>query len=138
MQTLVLTLIAAILVPLFDFIWLGWLASSIYREELGALVRVNEQGGMAPILWAAGVVYLLLGLGITQFALPRAEGSWLAALGWGALIGCVIYGVYDFTNYSTLKDWPARIVWIDWAWGTFLCGIVSMIVCIIHRSAFVR
>ena len=32
------------------------------------------------------------------------------ALGLGALLGLVAYGTYDFTNLSTLRNWPLRAV----------------------------
>lgn len=29
----------------------------------------------------------------------------------------VVYGVYDFTNYSTLRQWPFVLTMADVAWG---------------------
>ena len=36
------------------------------------------------------------------------------AAAYGALFGLVVYGVYDFTNYSTLRQWPspALVTWV--------------------------
>ena len=63
-------------------------------------------GGMAPNWPAAFVVYVLLGTGIALFVIPRASTRPSAAAAFGALFGLVVYGVYDFTNYSTLRQWP--------------------------------
>ena len=40
------------------------------------------------------------------------------AAAFGALFGLVVYGVYDFTNYSTLRQWPLVLALADTAWGT--------------------
>ena len=47
---------------------------------------------------------------------PRAPTVSLAAA-YGALFGLVVYGVYDFTNYSTLRQCPLVLTLADVAWG---------------------
>ncbi len=37
---------------------------------------------------------------------PIARVSDAPAADYGALFGVLTYAVYNFTNYSTLKDWP--------------------------------
>jgi uncharacterized membrane protein len=61
------------------------------------------------------------------FALPRVDPEHLAvsSLGWGALFGLIVYGVYDMTNMATLENWPVRMVWVDICWGCFLCGVTT-------------
>ena len=61
-------------------------------------------------------MYVLLGTGIALFVIPRASTVSLAAA-YGALFGLVVYGVYDFTNYSTLRQWPFVLTLADVAWG---------------------
>ena len=36
------------------------------------------------------------------------------------ILGLVMFGVYDFTNYATIKDYDPKIFSIDIAWGIFL------------------
>ena len=55
------------------------------------------------------------------FVIPRAPTLGSAA-GYGALFGLVVYGVYDFTNYSTLRQWPFVLTLADVAWGTVGVG----------------
>ena len=50
------------------------------------------------------------------------------ALKYGALLGLVAYGTYDFTNMAVIKDFTWRITLIDLAWGTFLTGIVAALI----------
>ena len=60
-----------ILVPVFlllDYVWLGLLMSSFYRTELGDLARTAGTA-LAPRLWPAAIVYLLLPAGTLLFVL---------------------------------------------------------------------
>lgn len=108
-----------------DIIWLGFIANSTYNDQLGALLR-KANGAMAPNWPAAAVVYLAIITGILCFVLPRANGSYSQALMWGALFGAVSYGIYDFTNYSILANWPLKITLIDFCWGIVLCSLTSV------------
>ena len=111
---------------LLDYIWLAKLMQGFYLTQLGPYARVRGTT-IIPVYWAAAIVYLLLPLGIILFALPRVDPAHLTAssLGWGALFGLIVYGVYDMTNMSTLERWPAKMVWIDIGWGCFLCGTTT-------------
>jgi uncharacterized membrane protein len=64
---------------------------------------------------------------ISAFALPRAaQASSAAAV--GALLGLVVFGVYDFTNNSTLRDWPLTLALVDTAWGAAASGACAGLV----------
>ena len=114
-QTLTLAAVGAVTFMVLDGIWLGMLMKSFYRDQLAPIVRLAD-GGMAPNWPAAFVVYVLLGTGIALFVIPRAS-TVSSAAGYGAMLGLVVYGVYDFTNYSTLRQWPFVLVLVDVAWG---------------------
>ncbi len=114
-QTIKLAAIGAVAFMMLDGIWLGVVMKNFYRDQLAPIVRLSN-GGIAPNWPAALVVYALLGTGIALFVLPRAATVSLAAV-YGALFGLVVYGVYDFTNYSTLRQWPFVLTLADVAWG---------------------
>lgn len=114
-HTLTLAALGAVAFMVLDGIWLGLLMKNFYREQLLPIVRLGN-GGIAPNWPAAFVVYALLGAGIAIFVIPRAPTVPLAAA-YGALFGLVVYGVYDFTNYSTLRQWPLVLTFADVAWG---------------------
>jgi uncharacterized membrane protein len=40
------------------------------------------------------------------------------------LMGSAVYGIYDFTNYSTFKDYDFRFALADSTWGGILMAIV--------------
>ncbi|HEX8028635.1 MAG TPA: DUF2177 family protein [Vicinamibacterales bacterium] len=111
-----------------DGVWLGLVMSGYYRSQLAAIARLTpDGGGFAPNWAAALMVYVCLGAGIAMFAVPRAT-DWVGAATYGAALGFVVYGVYDFTNYSTLKDYPLGLTFVDMAWGTFATALCSVFV----------
>ena len=113
--TIKMAVLGAVAFMVLDGVWLGLLMKNFYRDQLAPIARLGN-GGMAPNWPAAFVVYALLGTGIALFVIPRAPSVPLAAA-YGALFGLVVYGVYDFTNYSTLRQWPFALVFADVAWG---------------------
>jgi uncharacterized membrane protein len=126
MLTLKIYLACLVFTLLSDYIWLAKLMQGFYVSQLGSYARVRGTT-IIPVYWAAAIVYLLLPLGIVLFALPRVDPAHLvsSSLGWGALFGLVVYGVYDMTNMSTLERWPVKMVLVDIGWGCFLCGVTT-------------
>jgi uncharacterized membrane protein len=130
-ETVTLAMSGAVAFMLLDGMWLGLLMKNFYRDQLWPIVRLAD-GGIAPNWPAAFVVYILLGTGIALFVIPRAPTVSLAAA-YGALFGLVVYGVYDFTNYSTLRQWPFALTIADVAWGAVASAAASVAVRIVAR-----
>lgn len=126
------TLIPVIVI--IDYIWLARIMGTFYRTELDHLVR-KQGDALAPILWAAGIVYICIPLGIVLFVLPRVsqENILLSSLFWGFLFGIVLYGVYDMTNQSLLRNWPLKVTFVDILWGGSLCAFSSYIGALLDR-----
>jgi len=129
--TIKLAAVGAVAFMALDGIWLGLLMKNFYRDQLAPIVRLAD-GGIAPNWPAAVVVYTLLGTGIALFVIPRASTVALAAA-YGALFGLVVYGVYDFTNYSTLRQWPLVLALADVAWGAVASAACAAAVRIVNR-----
>lgn len=125
-HTLKLAALGTVVFMLLDGIWLGVLMTGFYRDQLAPIVRLAD-GGIAPNWPAALAVWALLGAGIALFVIPLSPTVPLAAVH-GALLGFVVYGVYDFTNYSTLRQWPFVLVLVDVAWGTVATAVCSTVV----------
>lgn len=108
---------------ILDFVWLGWLMSGYYKEEIGSIMRSQ------PVWWSAGVVYALMALGLVYFVYPGEEVSplWQLFLK-GFLFGLVLYGVYDFTNFAVLRSYTLKIAVLDVLWGAFACGFTTSLV----------
>lgn len=114
---------SAVAMLVLDAIWLTTMVPIVYKPALGDMLADP------PNLWVAAVFYLLYVVGVVVFAVLPAlnQQNWLMALGAGALLGLVAYGTYDFTNLSTLKNWPVTLSLIDVCWGVFLTGVAATI-----------
>jgi uncharacterized membrane protein len=129
--TITLAAAGAVAFMVLDGVWLGLVVKNFYRDQLAPIVRLAD-GGIAPNWPAAFVVYVLLGIGIALFVIPHAPTVALAAAH-GALFGLVVYGVYDFTNYSTLRQWPFVLALADVAWGAVASGLCAAAVRMVAR-----
>ena len=125
-HTIRLAAFGAVAFMVFAGVWLGLLMKTFYRDQLAPIVRLAN-GAIAPNWPAAVVVYALLGTGIAVFVIPRAATVPHAAT-YGALFGLVVYGVYDFTNYSTLRQWPFVLTLADVAWGAVASAACAAVV----------
>jgi uncharacterized membrane protein len=106
-----------------DLVWLGVIARSFYRAELGHLMRPD-------VNWMAAVLfYLIFVAGIVVLAVwPAIErDSLVQAVALGAVFGLVTYAAYDLTNLATLEGFPVRMVVVDMLWGTALCTAISTV-----------
>ncbi len=118
--------VGLVVLLVLDFVWLGLLMAGFYRRGLGHIARTAEDGSLSPVWPAAVPVYLLIVAGLLLFALARPGAHTVggAAVA-GALFGLIAYGIYDFTNLSTLRDYPLQLAVVDILWGTFLCGMTA-------------
>jgi uncharacterized membrane protein len=129
--TIKLAAVGAVAFMVLDGVWLGLLMKNFYREQLAPIVRLAD-GAIAPNWPSAFLVYIFLGTGIALFVIPRAPTVPLAAA-YGALFGLVVYGVYDFTNYSTLRQWPFVLALADLAWGAVASAACAAVVRMVAR-----
>ena len=72
---------------------------------------------------ATAITYIFLIFGLNYFIIKKHRPVKEAAL-----LGLVIYAVYEFTNYSLLKDWSLLTVLMDTTWGTILFALTTAIV----------
>ena len=106
-----------------DMVWLGTMASRLYRPTLGdiAISGVN--------LPPAILFYAIYPIGLLIFAVQPAlkSGSMATAAIYGALFGFFTYATYDLTNQATLRNWTLQLTLVDVAWGTILGAISASI-----------
>jgi len=115
----------AILIAFFaiDMVWLGLVARTFYRKQLGFLLSPNTN-------WVAAIIFYLLFIGgiLVFVVLPGLEDNSLkTTILRAALFGLVTYATYDLTNLATVKDWPLLVTVVDLAWGTILSIAVSCV-----------
>ena len=104
-----------------DFAWLGLVAPSFYKAQIGSLLLAK------PNLVPALIFYVLYVAGLVIFCvLPGIEtASWLKAGALGALFGLIAYATYDLSNLATLKDWTTQLSLVDMCWGSVASALAS-------------
>jgi uncharacterized membrane protein len=130
-QTIKAAALGALAFMVLDGLWLGVVMKNFYRDQLAPIARLSG-GSIAPNWPAALVVYVMLGTGIAFFVIPRAAAAPMAAL-YGALFGLVVYGVYDFTNFATLRQYPLALTLTDVVWGSVATAASAAIVRLVVR-----
>lgn len=122
------TAVLALLV--LDFAWLGVAGAGQRFMDMGARLGGERwsSGQMALLVLSA---YALLGLALCRFVVLPAAGTErpaLRGLVQGALLGLVIYGVYDLTNLVVFgKAYGLGLAASDAAWGVFAFGCAGLL-----------
>lgn len=129
---LIRLLIITISLSLLDGLWLGVIATKMYINGFGNIMRISN-GSIQPNWPAAIVVYIALIIGIMCFVLPQSTSP-LSALLWGGLFGLVSYAIYDFTNMAVLANWPLKVSILDTLWGMVLCGLTSFVTVLLTQN----
>ena len=123
-------LVAGGVMGVLDWIWLGTVAKTFYRSQIGKLLLDK------PNMTAAVLFYIIYVVGVVTFVVTPAleKGSLSYAIGRGALFGFVAYATYDLTNLATIKGFTTKVVVVDLAWGAFLTAVVAGVTfAILHR-----
>lgn len=115
-QCLAAYAVVLVVMGALDGLWLGWLASAFYKQELGPLMTDSVR--VVP----AALYYLLYPAAIVYLALMPAS-TFGAALLRSAVLGLTAFGVYDLTNLATLRGYSATMTVVDMAWGSFASAL---------------
>lgn len=113
-----LFLLSAIILLVIDFVYLnvmkGYFNNQIKMVQ-GTPIKINYLG--------AAICYIFLIIGINYFIIkPRRSVSD------AFLLGIIIYGVYETTNYALFKNWSILTVIIDTLWGGLLFAATTYII----------
>lgn len=117
-------LISAIVFISLDYLYLNSMKGYFEKQ-----VQAVQGSGMQINYLGAALCYLFLIIGINYFIIKPKKSVQDAFL-----LGLVIYGVYETTNYALFKKWSLLTVFIDTLWGGILFALTTYIVTII-RSA---
>jgi uncharacterized membrane protein len=98
-----------------DMIWFR-LSKKTYQKEVPNIMNTIRYPG-ALISWFLVACALSV----------HNPKSLKEAIAYGSLVGFVIYGVYNFTNYAVLKNWTLNISIVDTIWGVIVCSITSIV-----------
>jgi uncharacterized membrane protein len=115
-------LISAIVFITIDTFYLnsmkGYFEKQVQSVQ-GSEMKINFLG--------AALCYLFLIIGINYFIIKPKKSVQEAFL-----LGLVIYGVYETTNYAIFKKWTFLTVVIDTLWGGILFALTTYIVTILR------
>jgi len=113
-----LMLISAIVFISIDFIYLNVMKGYFFNQIKsiqGSEPKMNYLG--------AALCYIFLIVGINYFIIKPHK-----SVNEAFLLGIVIYGVYETTNYALLKNWSILTVIIDTLWGGLLFATTTYII----------
>jgi len=113
-----LMLISAIVFISIDFIYLN-LLKGYFNKQIqlvqGSEIKMNVLG--------AALCYIFLIAGINYFIIKPHK-----SVNEAFLLGIVIYGVYETTNYALFRNWSILSVIIDTLWGGILFASTTYII----------
>jgi len=122
MNEFIALLLTTLVFILLDLVWFSVSLKPIYEPTFQAI-----QGSPLNMRIGGGIVaWVLLALGIRYFGVTDGASKTTSFLR-GALLGFIIYGVYNGTNYATFSNYPVNTAIADTMWGTFATGIVTVI-----------
>ena len=111
-------LLIALIMLLLDAMYL-----TATRSIFGAVVAKIQRVAMQFRLEGAVIVYALLVFGLYKFIISERRPVKDAAI-----LGLVIYGVFDFTNYAMFKNYDMATALMDTAWGSTLMALTTYLV----------
>ena len=112
-----LFIISAAVMLLLDFIYLKTV-TNYYNKIIN-----NIQGSDLKIRYGAAIAcYIFLVYGLNYFIINKKSDLWSAFV-----LGLVIYGVFETTNYAIIKDWEMFAVVTDSIWGGILFAATTYI-----------
>lgn len=111
---------------LWDYIWLGTVVKQFTIREFGPLISVTNGSidirlGVGLIAWA--VIAMMVLVFVTKNPNVNSIGT---ALWYWALMGWLMYAMYDLTNLTFLKNYSLAFTLVDICWGVFLCSMISL------------
>lgn len=90
------------------------------RNVFGSMVAKIQRVAMQTRLSGAVIVYALMVAGLYKFIISERRPIKDAAI-----FGMVLYGVFDFTNYTMFKNYDLSVAVIDTTWGALLMSLTT-------------
>jgi len=111
-------LVTGVIFVILDGLYLN-LIQKYFNKQIKSI-----QGTDIKINYTAAVItYIFLIFGLNYFIIQKHKSIKEAAL-----LGLVIYAVYEFTNLSLFTNWSVLTVLIDTTWGAVLFALTTAIV----------
>jgi len=134
---------------LLDSLWFAVSLKGLYHPIFIRIEHRKKDSKMFFRTVPAIITWLLLAIGIYTFVLSdyftnftkqkklnEQKQTLKSVLMKGALFGFVTYGVYNFTNYATLQQYPLGLALVDTLWGTTAMTLTSFLASFIILKYF--
>lgn len=96
---------------LFIFILLDMIYFYFISKSMNSMVLSIQKSPLTLRMPSAFIVYVLLTFLLYQ--IDKYKISYKDTF----YIGCLVYGIFEFTNYAIFKQWSPFIVAVDTIWG---------------------
>jgi uncharacterized membrane protein len=110
-------LVSAITMVVFDYVYL-----SLMKGYFTNQVKIIQGSPLKLNFLATAICYIFLILGLNYFIIKPRRSVQDAFL-----LGLVIYGVYETTNWALFSKWSPISVIIDTLWGGILFGATTYV-----------
>lgn len=121
-----LLLISAIVFITLDSIYLNYMKGHFEKQVQnvqGSALKINFMG--------AALCYLFLIIGLNYFIIKPRKSVEEAFL-----LGIVIYGVFETTNYALFNNWSIITLFMDTLWGGTLFAATTFIITLLRKFHF--
>jgi len=108
----------AVVVLLLDGLFLTLLSSTFTK-----MIKNIQRTAMQPRYLSFAFTYIIMITGLYYFIIKPNRSAFD-----GGLLGLLIYGVYDGTNYGIFKNWSMKVFIIDIIGGAFLFATTTTII----------
>lgn len=118
-------IIATVVLLVLDILWVTLYMSKAYKKQVQD-IQGSEMKGR---IYLGVIAYILMVVGLNMFVLPniRKGHELIDSLKYGATFGLVVYGIYDMTAGTVLKDWDLKLATVDVIWGSFVFFISAYV-----------
>lgn len=106
------------LLLIIDFIWLKFIMQNKFNKMIYNIQNSELEVRIIPALF----VYIFMTLLLYYIGIKQ-DISIIKIFG----LGFAIYGIYDLTNYSTIKNYELDVALMDTTWGGILFALVGYI-----------
>ena len=114
------------------FIFLLILIDSLYlfglKDTHNRQIKAIQDVDLQVRYYPAVIFYLIAGLAYIYVIYPLGKSSGKDIIKYGALMGLLMYGTFDFTNLALFKNYTLKYAIMDTIWGMTLIAIVSYLV----------
>lgn len=99
-----------LLILLLDFVYI-----SFFRNDFVNLFKNVQKGPLKINKFGFVITYMLLTFTVYYFGFVKQFTSKDMFI-----LGVCVYGVYEFTNLTTFKNWKMKMTLLDTLWGGIL------------------